>query len=183
MEQVKEEKEEKESLCIDGYALDAIVRLTAACSKDVTREHLRQVHIFDGIAFATDGHIACWAPVQGPRVSINADALKKFKGTLAIYFNDTEVSDGFLTFKTGAVSEQLVTLFRGFIAYPEKSAAVDKQELDHTVGINAELLFRAQKALVSKKGHGLKLVIKDRLSPIQLYYQGDMRGVIMPMRV
>lgn len=186
----------KEKVQIGRDTIDSLFNLTHAASTEETRLHLQHVYIKDGIALATDGHIAAWYKsdeIKGLTCALPINALKAFKKSMWVDISDNSISDGEQSFHLNKdyVSRQdrqdaLFNLIpkKG---YEEKVTLPAGSKVDETVdkaiGLNPMLLMKLGKALGVKKGQGVKLVMKDTLSPIQVHYEGEMRGLIMPMRI
>ena len=183
---------------ISKETLKALINLTHAASSDETRSHLCAIHIKDGRATATDGHIMAWhinEELKGIECSIEVDTLLKFKKAPWLLFNlsSNTCFDGTMTAPIGAFHSSIDTITKAYgTAYDEKlehgvspEGKPLTQHLVHTkIGLNPWLLERVARALGVPKHKGFRLVIKDHTAPIQIHsFDDGFRAVIMPMRV
>lgn len=172
---------------IEADCFEAICNLVHATSDDVTRHQLMTVAIWEGRAYATDGHIAVWTTVhdclKGLDVCIPAETLKKLRKERFVRISDKVVVASGVTY-TLEVNNQyrhpIKTIWQTFREYSEPAS------LEY-VGFNPVLLARIAKALGLKKGKGLKLRFKSKDDMIQVYSPSggsdEMLAVLMPMRI
>jgi hypothetical protein len=178
---------------INGETLRALIDLTHATSDDVTRQQLQSVHIKDGRAIASDGHIAAWyddkVGLNGLNCAIPAVALDVFKRAKSCYVelntNDRTITDGAHTMRLEEYSNAIDHINNSFIKPYNAGETIESktQTVCTTIAFNPLLLARIGKALGVSKGKGLKLVIKSKNDPIQVYSKDLFSAVLMPMRL
>lgn len=74
----------------------------------------------------------------------------------------------------------------GFDKYPDTRAIWPRsEEIIGEISFNAESLFQVAKALNTNNGKsfGVKLIIRDKLSPIVIQTSDNNKGLVMPMRL
>lgn len=185
-------KQTKAQVTIGSETLKALINLTHAVSEDVTRFHLMSVHIKNGRAIATDGHIAAWydsKELEGMTVGVPRTALEAFKRAKSsvVTFDTASMTatDGAHTVKLEEYSTSADHIANSF-AKPYNVGETRESKIQKTfttIAFNPLLLSRIGKALGIKKHHGLKLVIKTPSDPIQVYSESEFRAVLMPMRL
>lgn len=177
---------------IGKETIETICNLVNATSDDVTRWHLNLVGCKDGTLIATDGHIMAWgyrSELDGLTFSIPKDFAKHFKKSSMVQFDSDAMTctDGSVTLKLEEYSKAFDTVLNhyGRSNYDEVKTCTEGQEFSMVFGFNPWLLERLAKALGATKRHpGIKLVMKDKISPLLVTSsQSDIKGILMPMRV
>lgn len=162
-------------------------------SKDETRYHLNGVMVeagkrkdCDRILVATDGHILAVVEMETSELKPGYYSPELIE-RMGFYLKQKEIS--LCESITPAIDVKYPHWRQFATSYDleeKREIHRDEKELPKysVISLNPKLVDRLGKGLGLKKGEGLKFIIKDSLSAVQVHTGTTLkRGMIMPMRV